>query len=143
MSNLFGRTLREAPADAKMPGHALLIRAGTIRAVAAGVYAYLPLGWRVVRRLEQIIREEMDAIGGQELHMPVIQPAELWQQTGRWDEIGPELVRFRDRSGRDRVLGITHEEVVTFLTRQEINSYRCVRICGKRTCTIERKMLYL
>ncbi|MFQ5340074.1 MAG: proline--tRNA ligase [Anaerolineae bacterium] len=124
MSNLFGRTLREAPADARMPSHALLIRAGMIRPVAAGVYTYLPLGWRVIRRIKQIIREEMDAIGGQELHMPVIQPAELWQQTGRWDEIGPELVRFRDRSGRDMVLGMTHEEIVTFLTRQEINSYR-------------------
>lgn len=124
MSKLFGRTLREAPADARMPGHALLVRAGMVRPVAAGVYAYLPLGWRVIRRIEQIIREEMDAIGGQELHMPVIQPAELWQQTGRWDEIGPELVRFRDRADRDMVLGMTHEEIVTFLARQEINSYR-------------------
>ncbi|MFQ5593039.1 MAG: proline--tRNA ligase [Anaerolineae bacterium] len=124
MSNLFGRTLREAPADAKMASHALLVRAGMIRPVAAGVYTYLPLGWRVIRRIEQIIREEMDAIGGQELHMPVIQPAELWQQTGRWGEIGPELVRFRDRANRDMVLGMTHEEIVTYLARQEINSYR-------------------
>lgn len=124
MSNLFGRTLRETPADAEMPGHALLVRAGMIRPLATGIYTFLPLGWRVIRRIEQIIREEMDAIGGQETHMPVVQPAELWQATGRWDEIGPELVRFKDRTGRDMVLGMTHEEVVTYLARQEINSYR-------------------
>jgi len=124
MSNIFGRSLREAPADAEMPGHALLVRAGLIRPLAAGVYTYLPLGWRVIRRIEQIIREEMDAIGGQEMLMPVMQPAELWQATGRWDEIGPELVRFKDRTGRDMVLGMTHEEVVTHLAWQEINSYR-------------------
>lgn len=124
MSNLFSRTLRETPADAEIPSHALLVRAGMIRPLAAGVYSYLPLGWRVIRHIEQIIREEMDAIGGQEMCMSVIHPAELWQETGRWYELGPELVRFQDRSGRDMVLGMTHEEIVTYLTRQEINSYR-------------------
>ncbi len=124
MSNLFGRTLREAPADAELASHALLVRAGMIRPLTAGVYTFLPLGWRVIRRIEQIIREEMDAIGGQEMHMPVMQPAALWQETGRWDEVGPELMRFKDRTGRDMVLGMTHEEVVTHLARQEIHSYR-------------------
>lgn len=124
MSSLFGRTLRETPAEAELPSHALLIRAGMIRSLAAGIYTFLPLGWRVIRRIEQIIREEMDAIGAQEMHMPVVQPATLWQETGRWDELGPDLVRFKDRGGRDMVLGMTHEEVVTYLARHEINSYR-------------------
>jgi prolyl-tRNA synthetase len=124
ISNLFGRTLREAPADADIPSHIWLVRAGMIRPLAAGLYTYLPLGWRVIRRIEQIIRQEMDAIGGQEMLMPVVQPAELWQATGRWHEIGPELFRFEDRTGRDLVLGMTHEEVITDLARQEINSYR-------------------
>lgn len=124
MSNLFGRTLRETPADAELPSHALLVRAGMIRVLAAGVYSYLPLGWRVIHNIEQIIREEMDAIGGQELKLPVVQPAELWRETGRWYKVGLELVRFQDRGGRDMVLGMTHEEVVTYLARQEINSYR-------------------
>lgn len=124
MSNMFGRTLRETPADAEMVSHALLVRAGMIRPLAAGVYSYLPLGWRVIRRIEQVIREEMDAIGGQEMHMSVVQPATLWQETGRWGEIGSDLVRFKDRTSRDMVLGMTHEEVVTHLTRREIDSYR-------------------
>ncbi|MCL6451081.1 MAG: proline--tRNA ligase [Acetobacteraceae bacterium] len=124
LSVLLGRTLRESPVEAELPSHRLLLRAGMIRRVASGVYTYLPLGWRVLNRIHHILRQEMDAIGGQEISMPVVQPAELWQQTGRFDEIGPELVRFKDRSGREMVLGMTHEEVVTELARSEIESYR-------------------
>jgi prolyl-tRNA synthetase len=124
MSKLFGRTLRETPTEAETTSHALLLRAGMIRAAAAGVYSYMPLAWRALRKIERIIREEMDAIGGQEIMMPVLNPAELWQQTGRWYEIGPELVRFKDRNGRDFVLAMTHEEIVTDLARREIQSYR-------------------
>jgi len=124
LSRLFGKTLREAPADAEMVSHQLLVRAGFIRPLTAGIFSYLPLGWRALRKIEGILREEMDRIGGQELHLPVVHPAELWQRTGRWEEIGPELARFRDRSGRDLVLAMTHEEVVAELVRQEVRSYR-------------------
>jgi len=126
LSKLFGRTWRETPADAEMVSHQLLIRAGMIRQLAAGIYSYLPLGWRVLRKIEQIMREEMDAIGGQELCMPVVNPAEIWRATGRYDAPapGPCLVRFKDRTGKDMVLAMTHEEVVADLLRQEIHSYR-------------------
>ncbi len=124
MSNLFGRTLRETPSEAETTSHALLLRAGMIRAAAAGVYSYMPLAWRALRKIERIIREEMDSIGGQEIMMPVLNPAELWQQTGRWYDIGPELIRFKDRNDRDFVLAMTHEEIVTDLARREIQSYR-------------------
>jgi len=124
MSHLFGRTLREAPGDVELPSHRLLLRAAMIRPLGSGIFSLLPLGWRVVRKVEQIIREEMDAIGGQELLMPVVHPADLWRETGRYDQVGPELTRFHDRGERDMVLAMTHEEVVTDLARQEINSYR-------------------
>ncbi len=124
MSKLFGRTLRETPSEAETASHALLLRAGMIRSAAAGVYTYMPLAWRALRKIERIIREEMDSIGGQEIMMPVLNPAELWQETGRWYEIGPELVRFKDRNDRDFVLAMTHEEIVTDLARREIQSYR-------------------
>ncbi len=124
MSRLFGRTLREIPQEAEMESHRLLLRAGMIRQVASGIYAYLPLGWQVLRRIADLMRQEMNAIDGQEILMPVVHPAELWRESGRWDEIGPELVRFQDRVGRDMVLGFTHEEVVTELARREISSYR-------------------
>jgi prolyl-tRNA synthetase len=124
LSQVFGNTLREAPAEAQMPSHRLLLRAGMIRQVATGIYSYLPLGWRVLRKIHAIVREEMDAIGGQEMLMPSAQPAELWQETGRYAEAGPVLARFRDRTGRELVLGITHEEVVTDLARREVHSYR-------------------
>jgi prolyl-tRNA synthetase len=124
LSRLFGRTLREAPADADMISHQLLLRAGLIRPLATGIFSYLPLGWRTLRKIEQILREEMDRIGCQEVHLPVVQPAELWQRTGRWQEIGPELAHFRDRNDRDLVLAMTHEEVVADLLRQEVHSYR-------------------
>jgi prolyl-tRNA synthetase len=124
LSKVFGNTLREAPAETQMTSHQLLLRAGMIRQVATGIYGYLPLGWRVLHKIEGILREEMDAIGGQEMRMPSAQPAELWEETGRYSEAGPVLARFRDRTGRELVLGITHEEVVTDLARREIHSYR-------------------
>jgi prolyl-tRNA synthetase len=124
LSKLFGSTLREVPADAQMRSHQLLLRAGMIRQVATGIYAYLPLGWRVLRKIEDILRDEMNAVGGQEIRMPSAQPAELWQETGRYSEAGSVLARFRDRAQRELVLGITHEEVVTYLARREIHSYR-------------------
>ena len=124
MSQLFGNTLRENPADAEMPSHQLLVRAGMIRPLAAGIYSYLPLGWRVLRKIEAIMRQEMEAVGAQDMMMPVVHPAELWQATGRWQSIGPNMGRLRDRAGRDLVLAVTHEEVVADLARHEIRSYR-------------------
>jgi len=124
MSQLFGHTLRENPAEAEMPSHQLLVRAGMIQPLAAGIYSYLPLGWRVLPKIEAILRQDMEAIGGQELLMPVVHPAELWQATGRWQSMGPNMGRLRDRAGRDLVLAMTHEEVVADLARHEIQSYR-------------------
>ncbi len=124
MSSLFAPTLREDPAEAETISHKLMIRAGMIRKVAAGIYNFLPLGYRVIRKIEQIIREEMDAKGGQELFMPALQPAELWKQSGRWDVYGPELMRLIDRNGRPFCLGPTHEEVVTTLVKENVRSYR-------------------
>ena len=126
MSNLFGRTQREVPAEAELVSHQLALRAGLMRPLAAGIYSYLPLGWRVLSRIEQIMREEMDAIGGQEINMPVVNPAELWKATGRYQAPAPgaALVRFKDRAEHDLVLAMTHEEVVADLLRQEIRSYR-------------------
>src|ERR671930_2019639 len=111
-SRMFLPTLRDAPADADAASHKLLVRGGFIRQVGAGVWTYLPLGWRVHRKVEQIIREEIDAIGGQEMLMPVLHPAELWQRTGRYDI--DELFKLEDRRGADLVLAMTHEECVTF-----------------------------
>ena len=124
IGNLFFTTLREDPADAEMPSHRLLLRAGYIRPLGAGIYSLLPLGMRVNQRVTQVIREEMDAIGAQEMLMPVVHPADLWRETGRYDQIGPEMGRFRDRGGRDMVLAMTHEEVVGDLLRKLISSYR-------------------
>jgi prolyl-tRNA synthetase len=124
MSQLFGHTLRENPADAEMPSHQLLVRAGMIHPLGAGIYSYLPLGWRVLRQVESVMRQEMEAIGAQEVAMPLIQPAELWQASGRWQNLGPNMGRLRDRAGRDLVLAVGHEEAVTVLTRHEIQSYR-------------------
>ncbi len=124
MSQLFGQTLREAPSEAEVISHQLLLRAGFIRQLAAGVFTYLPLAWRSLRKIEDILREEIDAIGGQELKMPVVHPADLWQETGRWYEIGPEMARLKDRQGRDMALAMTHEEVVTDLARRDIRSYK-------------------
>lgn len=123
-TELFSPTLREVPAEAEVVSHQLLLRAGFIRRTAAGVYTYLPLAIRVLKKIEQIIREEMDRQGGQEIMMPIIQPAELWQESGRWDVYGPELFRLKDRHDRNFALGPTHEEIITALVRGEVNSYK-------------------
>ncbi|WP_163852635.1 proline--tRNA ligase [Paenibacillus elgii] len=122
--NLLMPTLREVPSDAEAVSHRLMLRAGLIRPLAAGVYTYLPLGRRALRKAEAIVREEMDRIGAQEVLLPAMQPAELWRESGRYDVYGPELVRLRDRHDREFALGPTHEEVVTALVRDEISSYR-------------------
>ncbi len=124
MSQLFSQTLREAPADAEIPSHRLLVRAGFIRQLAAGIFSYLPLARRALTRIENIMREEIDAIGGQEVTMPVVHPAEIWQETERWYQIGPEMGRLKDKNNRDMVLAMTHEEVVADLVRKEVQSYR-------------------
>lgn len=124
MSQLFSQTLRESPTEAEIPSHQLLVRAGFIRQLAAGVFCYLPLARRAMTRIEAIIRSEMDAIGGQEITMPVVQPADIWKETGRWYQIDAEMGRLKDRAGRDLVLAMTHEEVVADLVRKEIHSYR-------------------
>jgi prolyl-tRNA synthetase len=124
LSKLFGRTQREIPAEAETASHQLLLRAGMISQVAAGVYSYLPLAWRVLKKIENIIREEMDAAGGQELMMPVLQPLELWQETGRDQAFGKGLFTLCDRKDRNLCLGPTHEEVITKLVSQYVKSYR-------------------
>ena len=124
-SQLFGRTLREIPSEAEVPSHQLLLQAGMIRRLVVGMYSYLPLAQRALRKIENIIRDEMDAIGGQEIDMPLVQPAGLWQETGRWEMlVGKELAGFEDRFGRKLVLAMTHEEAVTDLVRNQTNSYR-------------------
>lgn len=124
VSNFYIPTLKETPADAEIVSHQLMLRSGMIRKVAAGIYDWLPLGWRVLKKVENIIREEMNNAGSQEMLMPSVQPAELWQESGRWQEYGPELLRFQDRHNRDFCLGPTHEEVITAMIRNEIKSYR-------------------
>ncbi|CAN5564814.1 proline--tRNA ligase [soil metagenome] len=124
MSNLFGRTLREAPADIELVSHQLMLSAAMIRPLGAGLFTIMPIGWRVIRKVEQIIRDEMDAIGGQEMYMPVVHPADIWKESGRWYQVGPEMGRFKDRNDRDMVLAMTHEEIVTDIARTDINSYR-------------------
>ena len=124
MSNLYAPTLREVPAEAEVVSHQLMLRAGMIRKAAGGVYSYLPLAWRTLRKIEQIVREEMDAKGGQEIAMQIVQPAEIWQQTGRWDVYGDEMFRLKDRHQRDFCLGPTHEEMVTTLVKSDVRSYR-------------------
>ncbi|OYV03508.1 proline--tRNA ligase [candidate division bacterium WOR-3 4484_18] len=121
---MFIPTLKEKPREAEIPSHTLAIRAGLIRMVASGVYSYLPLGWRVLRKIMQIIREEMNRIGGQELLLPALTPAEIWQETGRWYEYGKEMFRVRDRKDKDYALAPTHEEIITDIARREIRSYR-------------------
>jgi prolyl-tRNA synthetase len=123
-SRLFIPTLKEAPAEAEAVSHKLMVRGGFVRQLAAGLYIYLPLGRRVMDKIDRIIREEMDAIGGQEVTMPVLHPAEVWQQTGRWDAIGDEMFRLKDRGGRDMCLAMTHEEVMTWLAAHDLRSYR-------------------
>ncbi len=124
MTRLFSQTLREAPADAQVPSHILLLRAGYIRQLASGIFSYLPLAHRALSRIEEIIREEMDAIGGQEIKMPVVHAADVWKESGRYEEYDESLTRFHDRHGRDMVLATTHEEIVADLASREIRSYR-------------------
>jgi len=124
LSKLFSQTLREVPAEAEVASHQLLIRAGFIRQLAAGIFSYLPLAQRSLTKIANIMREEMHAIGGQELSMPVVQPAEIWKETGRWQSIGSEMGRFKDKNAHDMVLAMTHEEAVGALVRNEIHSYR-------------------
>lgn len=118
------KTLREVPNEAEIPSHILLLRTGMIRKLVSGVYGFMPLGWRSVRKIEDIVRQEMDATGAQEIHMSAVQPAELWEESGRWYAYGPELWRLKDRNGRDFCLGPTHEEIFTDIVRNDISSYR-------------------
>lgn len=124
MSNLYMPTLRQVPAEAEIPSHQLLLRAGMIRKLVSGVYSYLPLGYRTIRKIENIVREEMDNKGAQELLMSAIQPRELWEKSGRWDNFGPEMFKLRDRNEREFCLGPTHEEYFTNLIKDEVNSYK-------------------
>ena len=117
-------TLREAPAEAETVSHRLMLRAGLVRQLAAGIYSWLPLGLRVLRKVEQVVREEMNRSGAQEVLLPAVQPAELWQQSGRWDKYGPELLRLQDRHRREFCFGPTHEETITDLARRELHSYK-------------------
>ena len=123
-SQLLLPTVKEDPAGAEAISHKLMVRAGLVRQLAAGIYVYLPAGWRVMQKIAAIIRSEMDGIGCQEMLMPVINPAEIWQQSGRWDAIGGELFRFKDRRGADMALAMTHEEVITWLAAREVHSYK-------------------
>ena len=123
-SRLLIATLKETPSDAEIISHQLMLRAGMIRKVAAGIYNWLPLGLRVLRKVENIVREEMNSAGAQELLMPAVQPAELWQQSGRWEQYGGELLRLQDRHQRDFCFGPTHEEVITSLISNELRSYK-------------------
>ncbi len=117
-------TLKEIPSEAETISHQLLLRAGMIRKLTSGIYDYLPLGLRVLRKVEAIVREEMNRAGAQEVLLPAVQPAELWQESGRWQIYGKELLRFKDRHDRDYCFGPTHEEVITDLVRREVHSYR-------------------
>ena len=123
-SKFFISTLREAPSDAEIVSHKLMLRSGLIKRLAGGIYTWMPVGLRVLRKIESIIRQEMDLAGAIELSMPAVQPAELWQESGRWEKYGPELLRLKDRHQRDFVIGPTHEEVITDVVRKEVKSYR-------------------
>ena len=123
-SQLLIATLKETPADAEVISHQLMLRAGMIRRLTSGLYTWLPLGLRTLRKVEAIVREEMNRAGAQEVLMPAVQPADLWQESGRWEQYGPELLRLKDRHERDYCVGPTHEEVITDLVRKEIASYK-------------------
>ncbi len=124
LSQLVGQRLKEAPRDAQTASHIFLIRGGYVRLVSAGLYTLLPLGRRITRKIEQVLREEMDRVDGQEIRMPVVLPAELWEESGRYDKVGSELLRFKDRNGKDMLLGMTHEEAVVQVARTELISYK-------------------
>src|SRR5438132_3962810 len=122
-SKLFIPTLRENPVEAEVPSHRLLLRAGYVRQLSAGIYSYLFLAQRSLLKIQQIVRQEMDAIGGQELYLPALNPAEVWQESGRWDVMGDNLFRLKDRFGRSLCLAMTHEEVMTHIARGALRSY--------------------
>src|SRR5947209_13237354 len=124
MSQTLVPTLKEAPAEAEVPSHVLMMRGGYLRKVAAGIYSFLPLGWRVVQKISRIIREEMNRSGASEVFLPAVIPAELWQESGRWEQYGAQLLRLKDRKGGDFVVGPTHEEVVCALVRGDVRSWR-------------------
>jgi prolyl-tRNA synthetase len=124
MSKLFSQTLRKAPADVEVTSHQLLLRAGFLKQLASGIFSYLPLAYRSLRKVEDIMRDEIEAIGGQEIEMPVVHPADIWKKTGRWYQVGSEMGRFLDKNDRDMVLAMTHEEVVADLVHREVNSYK-------------------
>ncbi len=123
-SHFFLSTLKEAPAEAELVSHRLMLRAGYIKKLGSGLYTWMPLGLRVLRKIEAVVRDEMNAVGALEVLMPAVQPAELWQETGRWDKFGPQMLKIRDRHAREFCFGPTHEEVVTDVVRREIKSYR-------------------
>ena len=124
VSQFFISTLKEAPAEAELPSHRLMLRAGYIRKLSSGLYTWMPLGLRVLRKVEAVVREEMDKSGGIELLMPAVQPAELWQETGRWEVFGPQMLKIKDRHNNLFCFGPTHEEVITDIARREVKSYR-------------------
>jgi prolyl-tRNA synthetase len=124
MSNLFAPTLKESPSDAQVASHKLLVRGGFVRQLAAGIYCYLPLFRRVQLKIENIIREEMDRVGAQEFYQPAIHPKEIWEETGRWEVMGQNMFRLEDRKGAELCLGMTAEEIFTFLARNEVRSYK-------------------
>src|SRR5487761_2571752 len=124
VSQFFISTLKEAPAEAELPSHRLMLRAGYIRKLSSGLYTWMPLGLRVLRKVEAVVREEMNKSGGIELLMPAVQPAELWQETGRWEVFGPQMLKIKDRHDNLFCFGPTHEEVITDIARREIKSYR-------------------
>src|SRR5947208_12829120 len=123
-SKYVSAALREDHADAEVVSHTLLLRAGIVRQLSAGIYSYLPLGQRIALKVMQILREEMNRIGGQEFYLPALHPAEVWQESGRWNAIGDDMFRLKDRKGADMCLGMTHEEVFTTIARNEIRSYK-------------------
>ena len=124
LSQMHFKTLREVPNEAEIPSHILLLRAGMIKKTVAGVYTYMPMGWRTIRKIENIVREEMDAKGAEEIYTQSVQPAELWKESGRWDAYGPEMWRLRDRNNREFCLGPTAEEVFTDIVKNDVSSYR-------------------
>ena len=139
MSTLFVRTLRDDPADAEVPSHRLLLRAGYIRRAAPGIYSWLPLGLRVLRRIEQIIRDEMDAIGSQELLFPALLPREPYDASGRWTQYGDGIFRLKDRKGGDYLLGPTHEEMFTLVVKDLYSSYKDLPLSRSRRSTATRR----
>ncbi len=127
-SKYYVKTLKETPKEAEVVSHKLLLRSGMIKKLASGVYSYLPLGYRTLRKIENIVREEMERAGAVEVFMPVLQPAEIWQESGRWNVMGEEMIRIKDRHERDFVLGPTHEETITDIVRNDIFSYKALPI---------------